>query len=197
MLPTFAAGCIARMEASLAASWLAATPVTTSVRIFRLLHPEVQAAISSYLSTRTRNRIRRILNYASLSAGDLMDPNVHMLAESLTVADAIRRIGQYRQSIGCEIFVVDNTHHLQGTVELDKLLTSKQHIKLKDIKKRIRRAVSAYTSSEQLLSHPGWIKRAANSYLLRWSKRMPSNEGATCRPCIIAIAPLFYLCFDP
>ena len=159
MLPTFAAGCVARMEATTAAKLLTETPVTVTTRIFRLLQPQVQEALSTLFSGKTRNRIKRILNYASLSAGDLMDPHVQMLPEDLTIADAIRRIERYRQSISCEIFVVDNSHHLKGAIELGKLLTTKHHIKLKDVMKRIKRSVSAQASSGQLLSHPGWADR--------------------------------------
>lgn len=159
MLPTFAAACVARMDTILAAKLMTELPITIAARIYRLQPPQVQEALSGHLSSKLRSRIRRILEYASLSAGDLMDPRVNMLPEDLTVADAIRRIERYRQSVSCEIYIVDNTHHLLGAVELGKLLTSQHHVRLRDIMKRTKRSVSAHASSDNLLSHPGWAER--------------------------------------
>lgn len=88
-----------------------------------------------------------------------MNPNVDMLPDSLTVADAIRRIERYRHSVKCEIVVVDDKHRFVGVVDLSKLLTSKQNTKLSDIMSRTVRPVSAHATAEKLSAHPGWKGR--------------------------------------
>ncbi|MEJ2179585.1 MAG: CBS domain-containing protein [Gammaproteobacteria bacterium] len=158
MLPTFAAACVAKMDLSAAAKLMAEISVTAAARIYRLLPPQSQEALSVTLSSKSRKGIRRILDYASVSAGDLMDPKVNMLPDDLTVADAIRRIERYRHSVTCEIYIVDSAHHLLGAIELGKLLTSKHHVRLRDIMKRTSRPVSVHASSEKLLAHPGWAE---------------------------------------
>ena len=158
MLPTFAAACVAKMDSAAAVKLMAEISITAAARIFRLLPPQTQETLSAALSSKTRKRIRRILDYSSLSAGDLMNPNVNMLPDDLTVSDAIRRIERYRQSVSCEVYIVDSAHRLLGAVELGKLLTSRNHVRLRDIMKRKARPVSVHASSEKLLAHPGWAE---------------------------------------
>lgn len=159
MLPNSAAACFGKMESSQAAALLEKFPVTRAARIFRLTNPETQQEIAARLPARQRMRIRRILNYSALSAGDFMNPNVDMLPDSLTVADAIRRIESYRQSVRCEIYVVDRLHHFLGAVDLGKLLVAKEHVRLRNILNRKIRPVSVYAGIDKILSHPGWVNR--------------------------------------
>ena len=159
MLPNVAAACLGKMEATQAAHLLNDIPVTRAARIYRLLNSDKQREISIKLSAKHRMRIRRLLSYASLSAGDFMNPNVDMLPENLTVADAIRRIERYRQPVKCEIYVVDNSHRFLGVVDLGELLTAKQHIRLRHIVNRKVRPVSVHASTEKILYHQGWANR--------------------------------------
>ena len=159
MLPALAAGCLGALEAAQAAKLLQSIPGSAAARVYRLINSEKQQELSSHLSKKYLKRIRRILDYASLSAGDLMNPNVDMLPDSLTVADAIRRIERYRESVKCEIVVVDSSHRFVGVVDLSKLLTSKQQTKLADIMSRSVRSVSVHATADKLATHPGWKGR--------------------------------------
>lgn len=159
MIPSLAAGCLGAMDAAHASKLLQAIPGSAAAHIFRLINPDKQNELSPQLSKKFKSRIRRILDYASLSAGDLMNPNVDMLPDSLTVADAIRRMERYRQSVKCEIVVVDNNHRYLGVVELSKLLTSKQQTKLGDIMSRSVRSISVNATADKLATHTGWKGR--------------------------------------
>ena len=159
MIPSLAAGCLGSMDAAHASKLLQAIPGSAAAHIFRLINPDKQNELSPQLSKKFKSRIRRILDYASLSAGDLMNPNVDMLPDSLTVADAIRRMERYRQSVKCEIVVVDNNHRYLGVVELSKLLTSKQQTKLGDIMSRSVRSISVNATADKLATHTGWKGR--------------------------------------
>lgn len=159
MIPSLAAGCLGSMDAAHASKLLQAIPSSAAAHIFRLINPDKQNELSPQLSKKFKSRIRRILDYASLSAGDLMNPNVDMLPDSLTVADAIRRVERYRQSVKCEIVVVDNNHRYLGVVELSKLLTSKQQTKLGDIMSRSVRSISVNATADKLATHTGWKGR--------------------------------------
>lgn len=159
MIPSLAAGCLGSMDAAHASKLLQAIPGSAAAHIFRLINPDKQNELSPQLSKKFKGRIRRILDYASLSAGDLMNPNVDMLPDSLTVADAIRCMERYRQSVKCEIVVVDNNHRYLGVVELSKLLTSKQQTKLGDIMSRSVRSISVNATADKLATHTGWKGR--------------------------------------
>jgi Mg/Co/Ni transporter MgtE len=120
---------------------------------------EKQKEISLNLSKKHRKRIHRILNYSMLSAGDLMNPNVDMLPGELTVADAVRRLGQYREPVKYELYIVDASHGLIGVVEIGKLLTSKQQVRLRDIMTTPVQSLSIHASAESMLVSPGWMGR--------------------------------------
>ena len=167
MLPNFSAACLSAMDAEYAANLMDSMPVTNASRIFNLIGQDKQKELSKELTSKTRKRIQRILSYRTLSAGDLMNPNVDMLLDNLTVADAVRRIERHRQSVKCEIYVVDNTHRFQGVVDLGKLLTSRQQVRLRDIMSRSLRTVSVHASSESLLASSAWAGR----------QRLPVVEG--------------------
>jgi len=207
MIPNFAASCLGKMTTQTAAKLLNEMPVSNSARIYRLLHQEKQQELSKLLSHKNRLRIRRLLNHATLSAGELMNPNVDMLLENFTVADAIRRIERYQRTVKCEIFVVDQAHRFLGVVDLGMLLIAKQHVKLRDIMSRKIRALSVNVGSDSLLSHPGWAGRqrlpvidSDNTLvgILDYSrvKQISDNEsGITQDPMenLISLASLYWL----
>jgi magnesium transporter len=166
MLPHIAATCLGKMEIAAAIKLLSELPVTRAARIYRLLAPQIQEELSVHLSEKTRKRIRRFLTYASLTAGDLMDPTVNMLPGNLTVSDAIRRLKRRSQSPDCEIYVIDDAHHMLGVIGLGRLLTSGEHARLRDIMTRKLRPITARASAESLITHPGWAT----------SKRLPVIE---------------------
>lgn len=159
MFPIHSASCLSAMEVEHAARLMNGIPVNNAARIFSLLSQDKQKEISPQLASKHRKRIRRILNYRTLSAGDLMNPNVDMLLENLTVADATRRIERHRQTVKCEIFVVDESHRFLGVVDLGRLLTARPQKRLRDIMSRSLRTVSVHTSSESLLGNPAWVGR--------------------------------------
>jgi Mg/Co/Ni transporter MgtE len=156
MLPDVASLCLGNMQPTEAAKLLTDMPVNRAARIYRLLSTGKQNELATNLPDKTRRRILRFLNYASLSAGDLMDHNVSILPDDLTVADAVRRIERQEQAVGCEIYIVNSSHQLQGATDLGRLLTSDHNIRLRDIMNRSVRPVSAHASAAQLLSHPAW-----------------------------------------
>ena len=159
MFPINSASCLNAMEVEYAARLMNSIPVNNAARIFSLLSQEKQKDISPALASKHRKRIRRFLSYRALSAGDLMNPNVDMLLDNLTVADAIRRIERYRQTVKCEIYVVNATHRFLGVVDLGKLVTERPQKRLRDIMNRAVRTVSVHTSSESLLGNSAWVGR--------------------------------------
>jgi Mg/Co/Ni transporter MgtE len=156
MLPDVAALCVGKIQPPWAAKLLTEMPVNRAARVYRLLAAGKQNELVGIFPEKTRRRILRFLSYASLSAGDLMDHNVSILPDDLTVADAVRRIERQEHPVGCEIYIVNNSHQLQGATDLGRLLTSDHHIRLRDIMNRTVRPVSAHANAGQLLSHPAW-----------------------------------------
>ena len=158
MMPNVAAVCLEKMEALAAAKLLTEIPVSHSAHIYRHLSAAKQKELSEYLSDKIQSQIRRFLDYAPLSAGDLMEHTFTMLPEELTVADAIRRIGHFRHAISCDIYVVDNKHRLTGVIEVGRLFTTRHQTRLRDMVAGKTQSISVHAKLEKLLSHPAWTK---------------------------------------
>ena len=159
MLPRAAATCLEKMTPVIAAKLLSALPESSAARINHLLVPTKQEEVSSHLSNKTKNRLRRYFEYPLTSIGALMDSEINMLPDNITVADAIRRIERFGRSPNCELYVIDDAHHLVGMIVIGKLLTSSHHAKLRDIMTRKTQPLFAHATAESMLSHPGWLKQ--------------------------------------
>ena len=159
MLPDKAMVCLQVMAAALAAKLMAELPVPYVARVYRLMSVQRRDEIFVYLSERNRKHILRFLKYPSASAGILLNPVVAMLPAEVTVAGAIRAIERSKHSVGCDIYVIDEAHHLMGVVDIGKLLKSNNHLRLRDIMNRKTHRISAFAKAETLLTHPGWTLR--------------------------------------
>lgn len=156
LLPNFAAACLTKMAPLTTARLLTSMPISHAAHLYRLLSSATQTEVAAHLSDKVHSRMYRFLEYIPLSAGDLMNHTVTMLPEELTVAEAIHRLERMRHSVGCEIYITDNSHRLLGVVELGKLMTSKHHARLRDIMQKKTPSISTHAALENMLSHPGW-----------------------------------------
>lgn len=159
MLPRAVATCLEKMTPVNAAKLLSALPESSAARINHLLAPKKQEEVSSHLSDKIKNHLRRYFEYPLTSAGALMDSEINMLPDNITVADAIRRIERLGRSPNCELYVIDDVHHLVGMIVIGRLLTSSHHAKLRDVMNRKTQPLSAHATAESLLHHPGWLKQ--------------------------------------
>lgn len=157
MLPAYAVTCLVKMDPNSAAQLLAALPVSSAARIFQLLTTTQQDEVARYLSDKVRKRIYRLLQYAPLTAGDLMEVSVPMLPEELSVADALRRIERRRTTISCDIYIVNNTQQLAGVIELGQLMSASHHVKLREIMQSRMPRIFANTNADKVISNPGWL----------------------------------------
>ena len=159
MLPKVAATCLETMTPVFAAKLITALPESSAARINHLLGPKMQEEISSHLPDKIKNRLRRYFEYPLTSVGALMDSDINMMPDNVTVAEAIRRIERFGRSASCELYVIDDAHRLVGMIVIGRLLTSSHHAKLKDVMNRKTQPLFAHSAIESLLSHPGWLKQ--------------------------------------
>ncbi len=156
MLPGAASTTLALLENNLSAKLLTEVPVEQAARIYALLAPEKQTCLDEVLSTKRRRRMRSLLDYESLCAGDLMNIEVNMLPLGLSLSDALRRVKRFRYRIRNEIYVVDDAHRLKGFVLVGTLLSCNPKANLKEIVTPKTHAISVNTGTDQLLSLPAW-----------------------------------------
>ena len=159
MLPGIAASCLDMMSPESAAKLVAELPASSAARIFRLLPMAKRDGISTHLADKTRSQIHHYLMFSKESAGALLNSKIDMLPWNITVAEAIRRIERLDHSSSCDIHIIDDAHHLVGSIDLGRLLISDHHIRLQDIMNRKTQPISVHAPVETLLSHPGWTTR--------------------------------------
>lgn len=101
----------------------------------------------------SRSQINVYLKFKDDSAGTIMTPEYLSLRDTATVQDAIdkiRKIGKDMETVW-EIFIVDSTRRLVGTITLDKLLESDNHDILRSIMKDDFVSVQADTDQEVVI----------------------------------------------
>lgn len=104
-------------------------------------------------SPEDKQRINTYLNFKDDSAGTLMTPEYLQVKESESVKAAIhkiRKIGKDLETIW-EIFVVDKTRKLVGTITLDKLLEEDENLPVKDVMNNDFVSVNVNTDQEIVL----------------------------------------------
>ena len=96
-----------------------------------------------------RNLINQFLRYPDNSAGSLMTIEYLEFRSDVTVRgamDIIRQEGLDKETI-YTLYIIDNTHHLIGTLALRKMILASEDTVLSDIMDR--NAVSVYTTDDQ------------------------------------------------
>ena len=159
MLPEKMAACLLSMESRLAAVLLAELPFASAARVYRNLSATGRQELTLHLAKDTLKKIKQFIKYPQESVGALCITGIDMLPHGMHVNDALRRLEQPGRPVSCEIYVIDETHHLEGFIELGKLMASKPHARLHEIMTRKTLALSAMVSADTVLSHPGWKKR--------------------------------------
>lgn len=98
----------------------------------------------------SRSQINVYLKFKEDSAGTLMTPEYLSLRDTATVKDAISKIRKFGRDMETvwEIFIIDATRRLVGTVTLDQLLESDSNDILRSIMKDDFISVSADTDQE-------------------------------------------------
>lgn len=118
-------------------------PANLINKVLKAASPEDRAQINAYL------------NFKEDSAGTLMTPEYLSVRNTDTVQfaiDKIRKVGQQMETIW-EIFVVDSTRKLVGSVTLDKLLESEETETMEDVMTNTTVSVQVNTDQEIVLQY--------------------------------------------
>ncbi len=99
------------------------------VDLIQQLSPARVKAILPLLPVEDRRDILRLCSYEEGTAGALMTSEVAMLAESLTVSEALKELGKQASELETiyYLYVVDNDNLLRGIVSTRQLVSSLSH----------------------------------------------------------------------
>lgn len=99
--------------------------------ILRLLPEEEQQELLKMMHDEESREVEALMGYAEDTAGSIMNPEVFILEEDLTVGEAIKRIQtQIDTEMVFYIYVSDDRNHLVGVVSLRQLILNTPEKKL-------------------------------------------------------------------
>src|SRR5690606_23460637 len=122
-----------------------------AVYILEDLDQEDQDEILSQLPFTERIRLRRALDYPEETAGRRMQTEFVAVPPFWTVGQTIDYMREDRDlpESFAQIFVIDPTFRLVGTIDLDRILRAKRMVKIEDIMRETRHAIPATMDQEE------------------------------------------------
>lgn len=123
-----------------------------AVYLIEDLEESDQAEILARLPADERATIERSLDYPEQSAGRLMQSEFIAVPPFWTVGQVIdhMREAQDLPESFSDIFVVDPTHHVMGSVDLSRLLRTKRHVEIRSLMETTRQVVLATADQEEV-----------------------------------------------
>lgn len=122
-----------------------------AVYILEDLDPEDQDEILAQLPFTERVRLRRSLSYPEESAGRRMQTEFVAVPPFWTIGQTIdyMRDSQDLPDSFAQIFVIDPTFRLVGTVDLDRILRTRRVVRIEEIMRETRQAIPATMDQEE------------------------------------------------
>lgn len=119
---------------------IAEMPPDDRVDLLNRVNPEIVDAMLPLIPVEERRDILRLSQHPEGTAGSVMTTEMAKLSENLTVADALKEIGQQAKDLETiyYIYIVDDENHLRGLVSARQLVTriGKPETKLADFMER-------------------------------------------------------------
>ena len=157
MLPYPAAKCIARLPENVAARYLSELEIRTITRILHHVAKEKREQILGRLPWRIAARVSLILNYSQATVGAWIEPAVLTLPLDGTTGKARERLSDEGYPDCDRIYVVNEIHHLKGTIPLISLIQATDEDLLLDrILKPVTHILKASATLEMAVNNPGW-----------------------------------------
>lgn len=153
-----AARALALLPQSLAATILQGLPAAQAETTLRLIAEEQRLEILEQMPERLRKSFSGKLTYPVTTVGAWMDANVPFFPQDNTVAECLHFVKNEKRALSGVIIVVDYSRHLQGIVELEKLLTSDGACLLADLLGEVVEPLPSRATLWEVEDNEGWIR---------------------------------------
>lgn len=161
--PGNSANVLTAMTPSIAARVVLALPEPVVQAVFEQMAPSIaahlldhlksddRAAILSRLPRHLVTELQTYLEYPSDSVGRVMDPRVIALPQDVTVGEAVERVRQSATRQDHDVYIIDRSQHLVGSLSLRDLLLLPVHVRLEEVANRTLPSIHPLESRESLL----------------------------------------------
>jgi magnesium transporter len=130
---------LTELEPALAAGLLARLESAQRQHCVSLLEPQIAA------------ELKKLMDYAPDTAGQLMDPRFVTLRSGFTVHEALTRLRTLKRREVHEIFLVDGTGHLEGRARIQDLAMAAPELQLERLRRKISAVVSDIAPREEVV----------------------------------------------
>jgi magnesium transporter len=156
MTAASAAACLVRLRHDRVKQLLALLPVDSTATLLRLLSEEERSSVVQALPRRIAEPLRRLLAYPEGTAGSVMDPNVFVIANDVTVRAARARLRRDASTALYYLYVVDRSRKLVGVLTLRELMLAAGDLPIVSVMRGKPVSIEAAASHLDLLRHNGW-----------------------------------------
>ncbi len=156
LLPATAAQSLRLASSEEAARTLGAARPDVAAPIARLFDREQRGKILGAMPRHDSDAIRDLIRYSQGTAGALMDPAVLGLPDTWSVGEALEHVRKHPQHAIYYLYVVSDQGHLVGVLNLRELMLASQGQALGSIAKHPVESLSAKSSWQTVVAHPGW-----------------------------------------
>lgn len=158
MAPGSAAAGVADTEIGSAANIVKRLPLDSTVLLLRRLPEPKRSAVMDSLPRRMADPIGRLLEYPEGTAGAVMDPNVFVVANDLTVRGALERLRRNPRTTIYYVYVTDREQRLVGVLTLRELMLANRDDPIVSAMHKSPLSMRATASHLELVKHIGWRK---------------------------------------
>lgn len=196
MTPFSAAQCLLLLTSDRAVLLLREMSFQDAASVYRVMSDKEQAQLADALPKDLSRDFKKALNHPTDSVGAWMDLRSSPMAQTHSVADAMKYARRKRRPAGDEIFVVDGARQFKGVVRISELVQQDGKAQLLDILDGETPFLSNRATLASVLNSPHWeshlslpvVGRKGN-FLGTISKRQIRNGLISARRKPINLAP--------
>ena len=152
----YATQCLETLGIHESGAIIAELPLKMASVLLRRIAQRRMESILEMLPPATAKDLRTILRYSEDMAGALMDSDVLMLPEDITVEEALGRIQKHPKQVTHYIYVVNRERILVGFIELGVLMRADPGSYVSAVMHTKPTKLSAHLSKQAIVMHPGW-----------------------------------------
>lgn len=156
LLPQKGSRCLALMQGSTAARAISMLPADYAAMLLRRLDMSRRHLLINALPTGLAAALRITLRFPDAVVGSIMDANVPVVQEDMSVADALDVLRSDREHVSNTLIVVDGNNHLSGLARVRQLLAADPSLRMVDLKAPARFQFPARLGLAGLLEHGAW-----------------------------------------
>jgi Mg/Co/Ni transporter MgtE len=157
MSTTFTASLLELISEQQAADILNRITINSAALILRKMPKRVSRPLIKSLGFHVRKEINLILDYSEDTVGAWMDPNIMVLTDDLTVAQALTWLAKNQESLNShDLYIVDANKVFVGIIPIKRLLSAETESGLQPLITRNRPKISGRKSLEAAKSHSAW-----------------------------------------